>query len=1116
MSDSRLREQLAALRHLHHWLRAAGFPVGVDTWIHVHDLLAHLHGQGRLPADPATLRPLLTPLFATSAEQQRRFQALYDHWLENPREDPAPQAAAVEAVIRDRQSSQDPHIPEKPARDESDRDPWKALLLLFAAALLFGLALWWVFAPQAVVLKESLSPPSACAPDCPDSREDYLDLPLLPLPADLSPAQFEPPPQETPPPLMAHRQQQLERLRLLILILPWLVLTPWLLMRWRRRWLALRRRPRDPHNPLRHLRLHAPPDDIFSRPALRAALRGLHRSEPRSTRILDGRASVEASLRRPGRFTPVYWNRPEVPEVVVLAQYRHAADPFAGMAGVIVERLRDSGLSVYRYDYRHDPRQLLPAQGRRAPIRLAELRHRHGDARLILIGEALGLVDDWRRRPHAWTHDLNHWTQRGLLSTGDRDRTWRRLLSEAGLVSLPLSGDGLNALVPALILAPEHRRAADPSSRDIDAEVPMPPALLRDPGRWSGPLAPPEEDGERLYQVLRDYLGADGLTLLAAMAAYPQLNFGLTRALDASLFPQPGEDGRRERRLQRLARLPWSGRGWLPDWLRRQLLDGLPDYRRKRIRVLYEDLFRRISHDPQATIVLPIALPPSARPGWRILRAWFSGARRQGVYGDAVFADLMLSGGERLDFRLFHGLMRWLPVGLGRIWRAPLLGATLAGLATGLLLAALQLGGGQSLEGFYREAQQRAFARIPVAIGVSAGAGAQASAMGEALQTRLTAMGLPVAWDPKPSAASLSGAVAQLTHGPGVDPAVADHVSAQAARTLGLAADRLPRFQDPQVTGIAIRLDPQPGRGGPISLRDPLSRPLSEDQRRAFRSGEIPRGSDTDLVPVPGSSFRDPLRDGGEGPLMRALPAGRFLMGSPEGELGRDADEGPQHEVRIDRPFALGVTEVTFDDYDRFARATGRKLPDDQGWGRGNRPVINVSWMDARAYAAWLGEQTGRDYRLPGEAEWEYAARAGTRTRFFWGDDPEATQGCDFANGYDRTGKAEHDFSWSNFDCEDGAANTAPVGSYERNAFGLADMLGNVWEWTADCWHGNYTNAPVDGTVWREADGGDCDPRVVRGGGWDDPPEFLRAAFRIRLTTDVALNLLGFRVARAF
>lgn len=232
-------------------------------------------------------------------------------------------------------------------------------------------------------------------------------------------------------------------------------------------------------------------------------------------------------------------------------------------------------------------------------------------------------------------------------------------------------------------------------------------------------------------------------------------------------------------------------------------------------------------------------------------------------------------------------------------------------------------------------------------------------------------------------------------------------------------------------------------------------------------------------------------------PEMVVIPAGTFVMGSPESEQGRRSDEGPQHEVSI-RSFALGRTEVTFDEYDRFAEATGRKRPNDEGWGRGSRPVINVSWDDATAYAEWLSEQTGKGYRLPSEAEWEYAARAGTTTRYSWGDDIDC-------------GKARYGFNSG--ECGQ-QRSTDTVGGFPANAFGLLDMHGNVWEWTQDCWHGNYEGAPGDGSAWLEADNGECARRVVRGGGWNSRPQGLRSAIRLRYDSE-AFNNRGFRLARA-
>ena len=257
--------------------------------------------------------------------------------------------------------------------------------------------------------------------------------------------------------------------------------------------------------------------------------------------------------------------------------------------------------------------------------------------------------------------------------------------------------------------------------------------------------------------------------------------------------------------------------------------------------------------------------------------------------------------------------------------------------------------------------------------------------------------------------------------------------------------------------------------------------------------------------PTPGQTFRDRLKDGSLGPQMMVIPAGEFRMGSPEDEPARYGDEGPQHRVRIKNAFALGVTAVTFQEYDRFARATRRKLPGDEGWGRGKRPVIYVSWKDATAYAKWLSGQTGQQYRLPTEAEWEYAARAGTTTLFSTGD-------CI------TTSRANYDGNYDYADC--GAKTgvyrrkTVPAGSLPANPWGLYEMHGNVWEWTADCWHENYGGAPSDGGAWGKENNGDCSRRVRRGGAWYFKPRWLRSALRYRDFTNVAFDDTGFRLAR--
>ena len=247
-------------------------------------------------------------------------------------------------------------------------------------------------------------------------------------------------------------------------------------------------------------------------------------------------------------------------------------------------------------------------------------------------------------------------------------------------------------------------------------------------------------------------------------------------------------------------------------------------------------------------------------------------------------------------------------------------------------------------------------------------------------------------------------------------------------------------------------------------------------------------------------------------PEMVVVRAGSYTMGSPTSEEGRDGDEGPRHRVTIPAAFAVGVHEVTFEEWDACVAGggCGGYRPDDEGWGRGRRPVINVSWEDARAYVSWLSRRTGHRYRLPSEAEWEYVARAGTTTARYWGES-ESGQ-CGNANGRDATWRAGESDRSGGVDCADGYEHTAPVGTFAENVWGLHDVLGNVWEWTEDCGHDNYAGAPTDGRAWTA--GGDCSGRVLRGGSWYYNPTLLRSADRLRNQAGLRYFSLGFRVAR--
>jgi sulfatase modifying factor 1 len=280
---------------------------------------------------------------------------------------------------------------------------------------------------------------------------------------------------------------------------------------------------------------------------------------------------------------------------------------------------------------------------------------------------------------------------------------------------------------------------------------------------------------------------------------------------------------------------------------------------------------------------------------------------------------------------------------------------------------------------------------------------------------------------------------------------------------------------------------------------------------------------------------------------MVVVPAGSFLMGSMPAEQEFSVSQGrqrkftdrenPRHEVSIARAFAVGVFEVTRDQFATFVRETGRPMPagcetyepadgkfkrtpsPQKGWldpgypQAGDHPAVCLQWDDAHDYARWLAAKTGEPYRLLSEAEWEYVARAGTTTYRYWGDDSGNTEGCRYANVADRT-PTPHGRPWQPafvYDCDDGFWATSPAGRYEPNAFGVHDIIGNVWEWLEDCANESYEGAPADGSAWVS---GDCGRRALRGGAFHENGAYTRIAMRGFNTHSSRFNTDGFRVAR--
>ena len=273
---------------------------------------------------------------------------------------------------------------------------------------------------------------------------------------------------------------------------------------------------------------------------------------------------------------------------------------------------------------------------------------------------------------------------------------------------------------------------------------------------------------------------------------------------------------------------------------------------------------------------------------------------------------------------------------------------------------------------------------------------------------------------------------------------------------------------------VPVQVAPAPVSATPAPT---VANPLTPEQERALRP-------------------KDTFKECTNCPEMVVLPPGSYTMGSPPSERGRWDSESPQHIVTIAKPFAVGKFDVTFVEWAACVAGGGCDgyKPLDEGWGRGGRPVINVTWYDAKAYVTWLVKTTGKTYRLLSESEWEYAARAGTTTAYYWGDNIGTNNAnCESCGS-----------QWDN-------QQTAPVGSFSPNQFGLYDMAGNVDQWLEDCYNATYDGAPADGSAWIS---GDCTVRIVRGGYLYSEPSAIRSACRGRLPLIAQGNELGFRVGR--
>jgi formylglycine-generating enzyme required for sulfatase activity len=907
-----------------------------------------------------------------------------------------------------------------------------------------------------------------------------------------------------------------------IALLPLAVFGTWLLSRWQR-WRLWRRYWESlPGGNMPRFRLAPAASHLFAGGQLRLAAQNLRRHRRAPTGELDPARTVAATAAAAGRFIPVHRARPETPGHIVLIEERSTRDHLARLFDVATARLCAEGVHVERYYFRGTPRHLRRDDVRRSAVSLDEVVAKSADERLVVLGTADDLVQPGSGRVLEELRLAKAWSARALLNARPPEQ-WgpgEQLLLDEGFLLGTASTPGLQALG-------ERLASGDPDEPTLLEGLRL--ARRAGAARPGPSTAEPPPDIELLGRRLKA-LGAQLRRRPDAEETAVVRAGEIVEELVEFLRPPAAGVGSRERvsgLVQELRQLLGAARLIAA----RHLLDDLaalaptPSDKPEGQRGANPTDKRSPGSDQSPAEGRPAPTPPPMEPVAAL-------ASLLAALGDRLRAAISEAEDEGGLSSLLHELLGQLgdPASLPAVLETLEKlreSAQLPALDMPKLIAAIRAALAAPPPETPQEPERHLADRLaaearaaleqigirqasPAAIEIliRAAAFAATDAEPELSATRVfcaalqfgrttTSSGDAAACralarviDARPDWHRAAETLFPLFHEDDPDGARRRLTAGFSATVEGILHRAAPRgSRDLTAAGIVQELAASLIRSSSSLLPGRLSNhrvDLSE-LARAIRSALASASSDHASL-TPGTIFRDV--DAPWCPEMVVIPAGSFVMGSPEHEKEREASEGPPHGVRIGQPFALGRYAVTFEEYDRFCEETGREKPGDQGWGRGRRPVINVSWDDAQAYCAWLAEHTGRPYRLPSEAEWEYACRAGTQTAFSWGDEPSPDR-ANFAGSVRRT---------------------MEVGAYPSNAWGLHEMHGNVREWCGDGWHRSYEGHPSDGSSW--IDDTHLPGRVMRGGSWSLYPGFARSAFRDWFVPGYRISDLGFRVSR--
>ncbi|WP_367154613.1 SUMF1/EgtB/PvdO family nonheme iron enzyme [Methylomonas sp. HYX-M1] len=1052
------------------WQARSGQTVKPQQQRDLHYLFAVWRQQDDLPVDLETYGLRIRPLLCRDPDQQQQFMAVWaGHWRE-PGDDQAPATQPANPAIRREaetlleEQRSGLTAAELRRRRKQRRQLWVlAVLLIVLAGLLYP-----QFFPLQSVEKVSNWPTTIVQPDTAGQaeRQTTQTAPARPYLTQM-PLRQLPPLYTVDPQDLRSAEYWLAGIAAALFGLPLI----WL---WRKRRVQFRRGLGEAGE---DLRLRAPKASLA--PLLGAGAKQLFgrlRFAASGERRIDWQQTVRAIARSGGYPQLRYRQRQRQTDFVLIADRRHRDDQSAWLLAELLDSLKQAQIRVHRYHFDRHPQWLWPQHRENArPQALAEVLWLHPGSRVLLVVEHEVLFYRLTGEPQSWLQAFKTVPEYRLALTTPPNRRQLECLQRAKYRYSVV--DRLADLSPLLDFAADVK----PERQQADTD---PAKFRRD---WLGNLPP--DDPQLALDWIENSYGKGVVGLLSLLAVYPGLHGDLSRALyDYAAAAGVGKSFKPADLLTVLG-LPWCRQGWLPRWLRQALLAQMSAEDRRLAQDFFRTLFDRKKR-PGHVVQLHLHKPPAV---WRLwLQFWASRGGYRSPWRDGVYAEiLLLPRWQWLQKMLPRRLLTALPEWLLGAWPQRLALLALAAIYAGMVAGGWDLYGRAWWGRQQLAAHQAENADQLVTIVHHSSALAAAEALGYGL----AAMGYKVAKiaddsvtesrldAPAPRQTELRDVVQQMTWG-GEFPFGAE--TAQAAVYLAALPQTGQLFRDPRpqnraATAYPAQLDWQPA---PSEIQ--LKRPDPNIDRSV-----------------------EPIL-----PNLVPIPAGQFTMGSPDSEPGRDADEGPQHEVKL-AAFQLAEAELTFNEWERCVQAKACRQVEDHGWGSGNRPVINVNWDDAQSYIAWLNKRLNLSgdaaYRLPSEAEWEYAARAGSQTAYYWGNAKQ----CDYANGADQSLKKDKDWSygdsWTYADCADGYAYTAPVKSFKANNFKLYDMSGNVWEWVQDCYHDNYQGAPADGRAWEK---NKCETRALRGGSWFIKPSILRSANRDGFRPVAALDFTGFRLAR--